>query len=111
MVWLCSSSHALALAHASKGGKCKSRISFPMGERSKDLHKRSAEDKGGSCARQERSASARLGFRMARLDRADLLLKGFGAGLGGALAQGVEIAGPLHRACQGPKHLETRCSG
>ena len=31
--------HALALAHASRGGKCKSRIPFPKGERSEGLHK------------------------------------------------------------------------
>ena len=55
--------HALAQAHACRGGKCKSRIPFPKGGRSlPGLHKRSAEDKGGSCARQGRSPSGRLGF-------------------------------------------------
>ena len=32
------------------------------GERSEGLHKRSAEDEGAPCARQERSSSGRLGF-------------------------------------------------
>ena len=50
--------HALALAHASRGGKCKRRGSPPLkrsdsgterAERSEGLHKRSAEDWGASC--------------------------------------------------------------
>jgi hypothetical protein len=41
--------HALALAHASGGGKCKRRVPYPRdgverAERSGGLHKRSAED-------------------------------------------------------------------
>jgi hypothetical protein len=41
--------HALALAHASGGGKCKRRVPYPRNgveraERSGGLHKRSAED-------------------------------------------------------------------
>ena len=61
--------HALALAHASRGGKCKRRGSPPLersgsgverAERSGGLHKRSAEDWGASCARQGRSPSGGL---------------------------------------------------
>jgi hypothetical protein len=48
--------HALAQAHACGGSKCKPRIPFPKGGRSlPGLHKRSAEDKGGACAREGQS--------------------------------------------------------
>jgi len=58
--------HALALAHASGGGKCRRRIPFPKGGRTlPGLHKRSTEDKGGSCARQGRSPLGRHGFGIA----------------------------------------------
>ena len=46
----CSHRHALALAHASGGSKCKGRIPSPKGAGG-GLHKRSAEDEGAPCRR------------------------------------------------------------
>ena len=58
--------HALALAHASRGGKCKERgISHPerSGGRPKaGLHKRSAEDWGYSLRAPGTESLSRLGF-------------------------------------------------
>ncbi len=63
--------HALALAHASRGGKCKRRGSPPLqrsdsgterAERSGGLHKRSAEDRGASCIAPGTESLRRSGY-------------------------------------------------
>lgn len=56
----CSHRYALALAHASRGGKCNSRVPSrsKSGGAAGGLHKRTAE--GGYCARQGRSPSGGL---------------------------------------------------
>src|SRR6202042_1923188 len=63
--------HALALAHASRGGKCKRWGAPPLersdsgvegAERSGGLHKRSAEDWGASCRAPRTESLRRLGY-------------------------------------------------
>ena len=65
--------------------------SFPEGRLKAGLHKRSAEDKGGSCARQGRSPSGRPGFDIARF-AADLLWGRYGVS---PLGWGVSETGPV----------------
>ena len=55
--------HALALAHASEGSKCKCRIPSPKGGlQGWSAQAMGAEDEGGACARGEQRSLGRLDF-------------------------------------------------
>ena len=106
--------HALALAHASRGGKCKERgISHPehrRGQPKAGLHKRSAEDWGYSLRAPGTESLRRLGFLgVARSARLIVLWEGV-AGRNGPLRRVPEDGGFDRRLEAGRNRPPRKCT-
>ncbi len=102
--------HALALAHASEGGKCKGRVPSPdcNGGRSgaevctSELGWQSAEDEDAPYARQEQSCLERFGFHAssARSEQKKLLY------MGTTHALDKQVVMEMTRLCKAWKTME-----